>query len=33
MKLDINLDLLDELKEPLPKGTYVLEYVRDDFSN
>lgn len=33
MKLNTDLDLTEELKEPLPKGTYVLEYVRDAFSN
>lgn len=33
MRLSTDLDVLDELKEPLPAGTYVLEYVRDGFSN
>lgn len=33
MKLNTDLDLTEELKEPLPKGTYILEYVRDAFSN
>lgn len=33
MKMNLNIDLAQELKEPLPKGTYVLEYTRDGFSN
>ncbi len=33
MKMNLDIDLAQELKEPLPKGTYVLEYSRDGFSN
>lgn len=33
MKINTDLDLSEDLKKPLPAGTYVLEYVRDGFSN
>lgn len=33
MKMNLDVDLAQELKEPLPKGTYILEYSRDGFSN
>lgn len=33
MKLNTDLDLTEYLKDPLPAGTYVLEYVSDGFSN
>lgn len=33
MQVNTDLDFSDFLKEPLPAGTYILEYVRDGFSN
>ena len=33
MRVSTDLDFTDMLKDPLPSGTYILEYERDGFSN
>lgn len=33
MKINTSFDLSDDLKDPLPAGEYVLEYVRDGFAS
>ena len=33
MRVSTDLDFTDMLKDPLPAGTYILEYERDGFSN
>lgn len=33
MKINTSFDISDSLKEPLPEGEYILEYVRDGFSS
>ena len=33
MKINTSFDLSNDLKDPLPAGEYVLEYVRDGFAS
>ena len=33
MKINTSFDLSNDLREPLPAGEYVLEYVRDGFAS